>query len=50
VRNYPDTADWSVGALGVNSAVATIGDGRDDLWAELNAALRSVSLPFVHGS
>jgi hypothetical protein len=50
VRNYPDTADWSVGALGVNSAVATIGDGREDLWAELNAALRSVSLPFVHGS
>lgn len=43
VRNYPDTADWSVGALGVTSAVATIGDGREDDWGELNAALRRVA-------
>lgn len=44
VRVFPDTADWSVGALGVTSAVATIGDAREDLWADLNDALRRVSL------
>lgn len=44
VRNYADTADWSVGALGVSSAVATIGDGKEDDWAELNVALRRMAL------
>lgn len=46
VRNYEDTADWSVGALGVTSAVATIGSGGEDIWPELNAALRRVAAPY----
>lgn len=46
VRNYADTADWTAGALGVTSAVATIGEGREDDWAALNDALRRVAAPF----
>lgn len=39
-REYPDTGDWTTGSLGVTSANAVIGAPGEDVWPELNAALR----------
>jgi hypothetical protein len=42
-RDFPDTGDWDIGAMGVSRANATIGSPQSDVWPELNEALRKIS-------